>query len=211
MRYVLPALPVSGPSGKRVRRREAARLTQRQGAARRSGSCGRLLRRPGFLRDFNRAPCAACCARRSSAGRPKGGGGTRGPAKHVHWKWGRGPEGAEFLGCWQCGCEFKALAHRQSRVLSEQTAALAPVISRTTKQPSPALAHDECTRRSQRRRRLSNSEIRATGIADRRALRGRSGLPYAAAPGYPAAQGDNAPGVSSHSLTGLSNSVSTGA
>jgi hypothetical protein len=37
MRYVLPALPVSGPSGKRARRREAARLAQRQGTARRSG------------------------------------------------------------------------------------------------------------------------------------------------------------------------------
>jgi hypothetical protein len=37
MRYVLPALPVSGPSGKKARRREAARLAQRQGAARRSG------------------------------------------------------------------------------------------------------------------------------------------------------------------------------
>jgi hypothetical protein len=37
MRYVLPALPVSGPSGKRARRPEAARLAQRQGAARRSG------------------------------------------------------------------------------------------------------------------------------------------------------------------------------
>jgi hypothetical protein len=33
MRYVLPALPVSGPSGNRARRREAARLAQRQGAA----------------------------------------------------------------------------------------------------------------------------------------------------------------------------------
>jgi hypothetical protein len=41
MRYVLPALPVSGPRGNRARRREAARLAQRQGAAR----CGRLLRR----------------------------------------------------------------------------------------------------------------------------------------------------------------------
>jgi hypothetical protein len=37
MRCVLPALPASGPSGNRVRRREAARLAQRQGAARRSG------------------------------------------------------------------------------------------------------------------------------------------------------------------------------
>jgi hypothetical protein len=37
MRYVLPALPVSGPSGNRARRHEAARLAQRQGAARRSG------------------------------------------------------------------------------------------------------------------------------------------------------------------------------
>jgi hypothetical protein len=37
MRYVLPALPVSGPRGNRARRREAARLAQRQGAARRSG------------------------------------------------------------------------------------------------------------------------------------------------------------------------------
>jgi hypothetical protein len=37
MRYVLPALPVSGPNGKKARRREAARLAQRQGAARRSG------------------------------------------------------------------------------------------------------------------------------------------------------------------------------
>jgi hypothetical protein len=37
MRCVLPALPVIGPSGKRARRREAARLAQRQGAARRSG------------------------------------------------------------------------------------------------------------------------------------------------------------------------------
>ena len=43
MRYVLPALPVSGPSGKRARRREAARLAQRQGAARRSGKT-----RPAF-------------------------------------------------------------------------------------------------------------------------------------------------------------------
>jgi hypothetical protein len=43
MRYVLPALPVSGPRGNRARRREAARLaprggkTQRQDAA---GCCG---------------------------------------------------------------------------------------------------------------------------------------------------------------------------
>jgi hypothetical protein len=37
MRYVLPALPVSGPSGTMARRHEAARLAQRQGAARRSG------------------------------------------------------------------------------------------------------------------------------------------------------------------------------
>jgi hypothetical protein len=38
MRYVLPpTLPVSGPRGNRARRREAARLAQRQGAARRSG------------------------------------------------------------------------------------------------------------------------------------------------------------------------------
>jgi hypothetical protein len=43
MSAVLPALPVSGPSGKRARRREVARLAQRQGAARRSGktSCPR--------------------------------------------------------------------------------------------------------------------------------------------------------------------------
>jgi hypothetical protein len=37
MRYVLPALPVSGPSGNRARRHEAARLAHHQGAARRSG------------------------------------------------------------------------------------------------------------------------------------------------------------------------------
>jgi hypothetical protein len=37
MRYVLPAFSVSGPSGKRARRREPARLARRQGAARRSG------------------------------------------------------------------------------------------------------------------------------------------------------------------------------
>jgi hypothetical protein len=41
MRYVLPALPVSGPSGNRARRREAARLAQRQGTARRSGKSTR--------------------------------------------------------------------------------------------------------------------------------------------------------------------------
>jgi hypothetical protein len=55
MRYVLPALPVSGPRGNRARRREAARLAQlaqRQGAARRSGKRrGRLLRRLSFQRD----------------------------------------------------------------------------------------------------------------------------------------------------------------
>jgi hypothetical protein len=38
MRYVLPALSVSGSSGNRARRREAARLAQRQGAARRSNN-----------------------------------------------------------------------------------------------------------------------------------------------------------------------------
>jgi hypothetical protein len=43
MRYVLPALPVSGPQRQRARRREAARLAQRQGAARRSGKT-----RPAF-------------------------------------------------------------------------------------------------------------------------------------------------------------------
>jgi hypothetical protein len=31
MRYVLPALPVSGPRGNRARRREAAQLAQHQG------------------------------------------------------------------------------------------------------------------------------------------------------------------------------------
>jgi hypothetical protein len=54
---------------------------------------------------------AALGAQVSSAGRPKGGGGARGPAKRAHWEWGKGPEGAEFLGCWQCGYEFKILAH----------------------------------------------------------------------------------------------------
>jgi hypothetical protein len=40
---------------------------------------------------------------------------------------------------------------------SEQTKAHAPVRSRAhAKQPSPALAHDGCTRRTQRRRRISD-------------------------------------------------------
>jgi hypothetical protein len=46
MRYVLPALPVSGPSGKRARRREAARLAQRQGAPRRSDKARPVLLAP---------------------------------------------------------------------------------------------------------------------------------------------------------------------
>jgi hypothetical protein len=49
MRYVLPALPVSGPSGKRARRREAARLAQRQGAPRRSGKARPVLLAPPRL------------------------------------------------------------------------------------------------------------------------------------------------------------------
>jgi hypothetical protein len=49
MRYILPTLSVSGASGKRARRREAARLAQRQGAARR----GRLaVAPPRLLESF---------------------------------------------------------------------------------------------------------------------------------------------------------------
>jgi hypothetical protein len=40
MRYVLPALPVSGPSGKRARRREAARLAPRGGKTQRQDAAG---------------------------------------------------------------------------------------------------------------------------------------------------------------------------
>jgi hypothetical protein len=55
MRYVLPALPVSGPgpSSNRARRREAARLAQRQGAARRSGKTRPAVTAP---RSFCKAP-----------------------------------------------------------------------------------------------------------------------------------------------------------
>jgi hypothetical protein len=52
MRYILPALPVSGPSGKRARQREAARLAQRQGAARRSGKTRPAVAPPQLLRKL---------------------------------------------------------------------------------------------------------------------------------------------------------------
>jgi hypothetical protein len=40
--------------------------------------------------QHDRAPRAACCARRSSAGRPRGDGGAKGAAEHAHWQRGRG-------------------------------------------------------------------------------------------------------------------------
>jgi hypothetical protein len=57
MRYVLPALPVSGSRGNRARRREAARLAQRQaprggGKAQRqdaAGCCGALFCKQSFF------------------------------------------------------------------------------------------------------------------------------------------------------------------
>ena len=52
MRYVLPALPVSGPRGNRARRREAARLAQRQGAARRSGKTRPAVAAPQLLQKL---------------------------------------------------------------------------------------------------------------------------------------------------------------
>ena len=52
MRYVLPALPVSGPRGNRARRREAARLAQRQGAARRSGKTRPAFTAPQLLQKL---------------------------------------------------------------------------------------------------------------------------------------------------------------
>ena len=52
MRYVLPALPVSGPRGNRARRREAARLAQRQGAARRSGKTRPAVAPPRLLQKL---------------------------------------------------------------------------------------------------------------------------------------------------------------
>jgi hypothetical protein len=52
MRCVLPALPVIGPSGKRARRREAARLAQRQGAARRSGKTRPAVAPPRLPESF---------------------------------------------------------------------------------------------------------------------------------------------------------------
>jgi hypothetical protein len=48
-------LAVSGPSGKRARRREAARLAQRQGAARRSGKTRLAVAPPRLLGSF--LPC----------------------------------------------------------------------------------------------------------------------------------------------------------
>jgi hypothetical protein len=58
MRYVLPTLPVSGPSGKRARRPEAVRLAQHQGATRRSGSGkqdARARKKPAVAASFCKA------------------------------------------------------------------------------------------------------------------------------------------------------------
>jgi hypothetical protein len=54
MSYRHCKLPVSGPIGKRARRREAARLARRQGAARRSGKTRPAVTTP---RAFCKAPC----------------------------------------------------------------------------------------------------------------------------------------------------------
>jgi hypothetical protein len=53
MRYVLPALPVSGPRGNMARRREAARLAQHQGGvARRSGKTRPAFTAPQLLQKL---------------------------------------------------------------------------------------------------------------------------------------------------------------
>jgi hypothetical protein len=52
MRYVLPALPVSGPSSNRARRCEAARLAQRQGA--RGAASGKRQAANGKTQDARR-------------------------------------------------------------------------------------------------------------------------------------------------------------
>jgi hypothetical protein len=110
---------------------------------------------------IDRAPRAACCARRSSAGRPRGGGGAKRPAKHVHWQQSRGPGEWNSGGFGIADIRPRPPLTDKSRIPSEQAEAHAPVRSRTpTKRPSPAPAHDASTRRTQRRRRISNSEIR---------------------------------------------------
>jgi hypothetical protein len=59
MSYRHCKLPVSGPNGKRARRREAARLARRQGAARRSGKTRPAVTTP---RAFCKAPCPTTSA-----------------------------------------------------------------------------------------------------------------------------------------------------
>jgi hypothetical protein len=106
--------------------------------------------------QHDRAPRAACCARRSSAGRPRGGGGAKRPAEHVHWQLGRGPEERNSGGFGIAYIRPRPPLTDKSRIPSEQAEAHAPVRSRTpTKQPSPAPAHDANRRRTQRRRRVS--------------------------------------------------------
>jgi hypothetical protein len=67
------------------------------GAARRAQEPLRNMKRKSASRSAQRG------ARRSSAGRPRGEVGAKGPAKHAHWGGGMWPERLEFLGDWHCG------------------------------------------------------------------------------------------------------------